>query len=174
MSAGLQPSTQLQSHHCQLGNPHRLLFRGTGSRVNGLCFNGARAVRGVPRLTEIGLRIAISVQSLFYRQQQLPSFCRPFMGAGRVSALVEERALAMASGEAGNTQIVMLGLRNRSRAATEWNNDTVKLKRSTSSSAISCASSCSRRCAPTRHLETSQPLKMSSCWRRSLAVGRDR
>jgi hypothetical protein len=85
------------------------------------------------------------------------------MGAGRVSALVEERALAMASGEAGNTQIVMLGLRNRSRAATEWNNHTVKLKRSTSSSAISCASSCSRRCAPTRHLEISQPLKMSSC-----------
>jgi hypothetical protein len=34
----------------------------------------------------------------------------------------------MANGEAGNTQIVMLGLRNRSRAATGWNNDTVKLE----------------------------------------------
>ncbi len=42
----------------------------------------------------------------------------------------EEHALAMASGEAGNTQIVMLGLRNRSRAATGWNNDTVKLEHS--------------------------------------------
>ena len=41
---------------------------------------------------------------------------------------VEERALAMANGEAGNTQIVMLGLRNHSRAATGWNNDTVKLE----------------------------------------------
>ena len=43
-------------------------------------------------------------------------------------ARLEERALAMASGEAGNTQIVMLGLRNRSRAASGWNNDTVKLE----------------------------------------------
>jgi hypothetical protein len=34
----------------------------------------------------------------------------------------------MANGEAGNTQIVMFGLRNRSRAATGWNNDTVKLE----------------------------------------------
>jgi hypothetical protein len=44
----------------------------------------------------------------------------------------EERALAMAIGEAGNTQIVVLGLRNRSRAATGWNNDTVKLEHSCS------------------------------------------
>jgi hypothetical protein len=36
----------------------------------------------------------------------------------------------MANGESGNTQIVMLGLRNRSRAATGWNNDTVKLEHS--------------------------------------------
>jgi hypothetical protein len=34
----------------------------------------------------------------------------------------------MANGESGNTQIVVLGLRNRSRAATGWNNDTVKLE----------------------------------------------
>jgi hypothetical protein len=31
MSAGLLPSTQLESHHCRLWNPQRLLFRGTGS-----------------------------------------------------------------------------------------------------------------------------------------------
>jgi hypothetical protein len=42
----------------------------------------------------------------------------------------DKRALAMANGEAGNTQIVMLRLRNRSRAATGWNNDTVKLEHS--------------------------------------------
>ena len=34
----------------------------------------------------------------------------------------------MANGEAGNTQIVVLGLRNRSRVATGWNNDSVKLE----------------------------------------------
>jgi hypothetical protein len=34
------------------------------------------------------------------------------------------------NGEAGNTQIVMLGLRNRSRAASGWNNDTTRLEHS--------------------------------------------
>jgi hypothetical protein len=43
---------------------------------------------------------------------------------------VGERAIAMAKGGAGNTQIVMLGLRNRSRAATGWNNDSTKLEHS--------------------------------------------
>ena len=42
----------------------------------------------------------------------------------------EERAIAMANGGAGNTQIVMLGLRNRSRAATGWNNESMKLEHS--------------------------------------------
>ena len=42
----------------------------------------------------------------------------------------EERAIAMAKGEAGNAQIVMLGLRNRSRAATGWNNESMKLEHS--------------------------------------------
>ena len=36
----------------------------------------------------------------------------------------------MAKGGAGNAQIVMLGLRNRSRAATGWNNESMKLEHS--------------------------------------------
>jgi hypothetical protein len=36
----------------------------------------------------------------------------------------------MARGEPGNTQIVALGLRNRSRAASGWNNETLKLEHS--------------------------------------------
>jgi hypothetical protein len=75
-------------------------------------------------------RIGISARSLFYWQQQHPEFLQAIQeGRQRSQLWWEERALAMASGEAGNTQIVMLGLRNRSRAATGWNNDTMKLER---------------------------------------------
>jgi hypothetical protein len=78
---------------------------------------------------EAAARIGISARSLFYWQQQHPEFLQAIQAGRQRSQLWwEERALAMASGEAGNTQIVMLGLRNRSRAATGWNNDTVKLE----------------------------------------------
>ena len=76
-------------------------------------------------------RIGISARSLFYWQQQHPEFLQAIQeGRQRSQLWWEERALAMASGETGNTQIVMLGLRNRSRAASGWNNDTVKLEHS--------------------------------------------
>ena len=74
-------------------------------------------------------RIGISARSLFYWQKEHAEFLQAIQeGRQRSQLWWEERALAMASGEAGNTQIVMLGLRNRSRAATGWNNDTVKLE----------------------------------------------
>jgi hypothetical protein len=74
-------------------------------------------------------RIGISARSLFYWQQQHPEFLQAIQeGRQRSQLWWEERAIAMAGGDAGNTQIVMLGLRNRSRAATGWNNDTVKLE----------------------------------------------
>jgi hypothetical protein len=74
-------------------------------------------------------RIGISARSLFYWQQQHPEFLQAIQeGRQRSQLWWEERAIAMANGESGNTQIVVLGLRNRSRAATGWNNDTVKLE----------------------------------------------
>ena len=74
-------------------------------------------------------RIGISARSLFYWQQQHPEFLQAIQeGRQRSQLWWEERALAMANGESGNTQIVVLGLQNRSRAATGWNNDTVKLE----------------------------------------------
>jgi|HubBroStandDraft_6_1064221.scaffolds.fasta_scaffold425891_2 hypothetical protein len=76
-------------------------------------------------------RIGISARSLFNWQKQHPEFLQAIQeGRQRSQLWWEERALAMANCEAGNTQIVMLGLRNRSRAATGWNNDTVKLEHS--------------------------------------------
>ena len=74
-------------------------------------------------------RIGISARSLFYWQKEHPEFLQAIQeGRQRSQLWWEERALAMANGESGNTQIVMLGLRNRSRAANGWNNDTVKLE----------------------------------------------
>src|SRR5215831_11407156 len=68
-------------------------------------------------------KIGISARSLFYWQQQHPEFLQAIQEGRQQSQLWwEKRAIAMAGGEPGNTQIVMLGLRNRSRAATGWNN----------------------------------------------------
>ena len=76
-------------------------------------------------------RIGISARSLFYWQQQHPEFLQAIQeGRQRSQLWWEERAIAMAKGGAGNAQIVMLGLRNRSRAATGWNNESMKLEHS--------------------------------------------
>jgi hypothetical protein len=76
-------------------------------------------------------KIGISARSLFYWQQQHPEFLQAIQeGHQRSQLWWEERAIAMAKGGAGNTQIVMLGLRNRSRAATGWNNESMKLEHS--------------------------------------------
>jgi hypothetical protein len=76
-------------------------------------------------------RIGISARSLFYWQKEHPEFLQAIQeGRQRSQLWWEERALAMARGKAGNTQIVMLGLRNRSRAASGWNNDSLKLEHS--------------------------------------------
>jgi hypothetical protein len=74
-------------------------------------------------------RIGITARSLFNWQKEHPEFLQAIQeGRQRSQLWWEERALAMANGESGNTQIVMLGLRNRSRAASGWNNETVKLE----------------------------------------------
>jgi hypothetical protein len=73
--------------------------------------------------------IGISARSLFYWQQQHPEFLQAIQeGRQRSQLWWEKRAIAMAKGGAGNTQIVMLGRRNRSRAATGWNNESMKLE----------------------------------------------
>ena len=93
------------------------------------CAQLAEAMAGGLTAEAAAARIGISARSLFYWQQQHPEFLQAIQEGRQKSQLWwEERALAMAGGAAGNTQIVMLGLRNRSRAATGWNNDTVKLE----------------------------------------------
>jgi hypothetical protein len=79
----------------------------------------------------VAARIGISARSLFYWQQQHPEFLQAIQeGRQRSQLWWEERVLAIACVESGNTQMVRVGLRNRSRAATGWNNDTVKLEHS--------------------------------------------
>jgi hypothetical protein len=94
-----------------------------------MCDRLANAMAGGLTAEAAAARIGISARSLFYWQQQHPEFLQAIQeGRQRSQLWWEERALAMANGESGNTQIVVLGLRNRSRAATGWNNDTVKLE----------------------------------------------
>jgi hypothetical protein len=74
-------------------------------------------------------KIGISARSLFYWQREHRNSCRPFRKAGRRLLLWwEERALALANGEPGNTQIVSLALKNRSRAAHGWNNEALQIE----------------------------------------------
>ena len=75
--------------------------------------------------------IGVSARSLFYWQGQHPEFLQAIQ-EGRHKCLLwwEQRALAMASGEPGNTQIVILGLKNRSRAAHGWHHDAQRLDHS--------------------------------------------
>jgi hypothetical protein len=94
-----------------------------------MCDRLIEAMAGGLTAEAAAARIGISARSLFYWQQQHPEFLQAIQeGRQRSQLWWEERALAMANGESGNTQIVVLGLRNRSRAATGWNNDTVKLE----------------------------------------------
>jgi hypothetical protein len=76
-------------------------------------------------------KIGISARSLFYWQQDHPEFLQAIQeGRQKATLWWEERAIAMAKGRPGNAQIVMLALRNRSRAPSGWSNDTVKLEHS--------------------------------------------
>jgi hypothetical protein len=96
---------------------HEMCDRLVDAMAKGLTAEGAAA------------KIGISARSLFNWQKQHPEFLQAIQeGRQRSQLWWEERALAMANGESGNTQIVLLGLRNRSRAANGWNNDTVKLE----------------------------------------------
>ena len=76
-------------------------------------------------------RIGISARSLFYWQRQHPEFLQAIQ-EGRQKCLLfwEQRALEMAGGAPGNSQIVILALKNRSRAAYGWHHDSQRVEHS--------------------------------------------
>ncbi len=63
----------------------------------------------------------VGPRTAFTWQQQHEGF-RQAVEDGRARSLLfwERRAIALASGEAGNAAVVTLGLKNRSRAASGW------------------------------------------------------
>ena len=63
----------------------------------------------------------IGPRTVFDWQRRYPEFLQS-VEDGRARSLLfwEGRALALATGEAGNASIVALGLKNRSRAASGW------------------------------------------------------
>jgi transposase-like protein len=76
-------------------------------------------------------KIGISARSLFYWQRQHPEFLQAIQ-EGRQKCLLfwEERALEMAGGSPGNSQMVILALKNRSRAAYGWHHDSQRVEHS--------------------------------------------
>jgi len=81
----------------------------------------AKAMAGGLSAEAAAAKIGISARSLYTWQRKHPEFEQAIQ-EGRHRALLwwEERALAMANGKDGSAQIVSLGLRNRSRAASGW------------------------------------------------------
>lgn len=76
-------------------------------------------------------RIGISARSLFYWQRQHPEFLQAIQeGRQRCLLFWEERAIEMARGAPGNSQMVILALKNRSRAAFGWHHDAQRLEHS--------------------------------------------
>ena len=110
--------------------PKRAVGRPTSYRRE-YCDQIIKAMAGGLSAEAAAAKIGISARSLFYWQRRHEEFLQAIQ-EGRQKCLLwwEERAIAMANGEPGNTQIVSLGLRNRSRAAHGWNNDTLKVEHS--------------------------------------------
>jgi len=72
-------------------------------------------------------KIGIGARTLFTWQQQHPEFLQAVQ-EGRNQALLfwEQRAIAVAHGKPGNSQMITLALKNRSRAASGWHHDVTK------------------------------------------------
>ena len=103
-----------------LASPERTVGRPTLYRPE-LCDQIIAAMGEGLSADAAAAKIGISVRSLYIWQQEHPAFMHAIQ-EGRIRALLwwEERALAMAQGKPGSAQIVSLGLRNRSRAASGW------------------------------------------------------
>ena len=75
--------------------------------------------------------LGVNPDSLYEWQKVHPQFSEA-VRAGRAAATTfwENRLLAVANGEPGNAQAIQWALRNRSRAASGWHHDSVKLEHS--------------------------------------------
>jgi hypothetical protein len=78
-----------------------------------MCDRLVEAMAGGLTAEAAAAKIGISARSLFYWQQQHPEFLQAIQeGRQRSQLWWEERALAMAGGEPGNTQIVVVWPKN--------------------------------------------------------------
>ena len=96
-----------------------------------LCDRLVEAMSGGLSAEAAAAKVGISARSLFYWQRQHPEFLQAIQ-EGRQKCLLywEERGIAIANGEPGNLQMVMLALKNRSRAAQGWSNEQLQVQHS--------------------------------------------
>ena len=94
-----------------------------------LCDRLVEAMSGGLSAEAAAAKVGISARSLFYWQRQHPEFLQAIQ-EGRQKCLLywEERGIAIANGEPGNLQMVMLALKNRSRAAQGWSNEQLQVQ----------------------------------------------
>jgi len=72
-------------------------------------------------------RIGISARSLYEWQQRHPEFLQAVQEGRAMAMLFWERlAIDVARGKPGNSQMITLALKNRSRAASGWHHDIQK------------------------------------------------
>lgn len=96
-----------------------------------LCDRLVRAMAEGLSAEAAAAKIGISARSSFNWQRQHPEFLQAIQ-EGRQKCLLywEERGIAIANGESGNMQMVMLALKNRSRAAHGWSNELLQVQHS--------------------------------------------
>lgn len=103
----------------------RLVQQGTVGRPTAyspdICDKLIAAMSEGLSLDAAAVEISISPRTAYQWQRDIPEFSQA-IEIGRANALAfwEKRAIAVANGKPGNAQIISLGLRNRSRSASGW------------------------------------------------------
>jgi len=92
-----------------------------------MCEQMVEAMAGGLSAEAAAAKIGIGGRTLFSWQAQHPEFQQAIQ-EGRHQALLywEQRAIEVAHGKPGNSQLIMLALKNRSRAASGWHHDIQK------------------------------------------------
>ena len=86
-----------------------------------LCNKIINAIATGLSLDAAAAEIGISPRTAYQWQRDTPEFSQAIeIGRAKALLVLEKRAIAVANGKPGNAQIISLGLRNRSRSASGW------------------------------------------------------
>ncbi len=114
------------STHEKAATPKRPVGRPTAYRPE-MCEQMVEAMAGGHSAEAGAAKIGISARSLFEWQKVHPEFLQAVQeGRHRAMLFWETLAIDVARGKPGNSQMITLALKNRSRAASGWHHDIQK------------------------------------------------